>query len=155
MGHRCGYIEIPKKDELFGKLGKKYELGFNYILTKKLNEETRVYTHDGITFERNDKCDEIGFDKYSLVIGWDYAHLGDDKDFESAEKYFTNTEYDYIIKNRKSFEGMGYSNGNSFQKDEVEKEAIAVIEQLVTIKNKLIKRYIFLTKRKIRRFKTR
>lgn len=70
-GHRCGYVRVPEDCDLFEK---------NIVFSS----EVRLDVHGGVTFSGKLR----GVDGW--WIGFDCAHLGDGKDWDSMYKYFDN-----------------------------------------------------------------
>ena len=68
MGHRCGYVAIPKDHVLYGR-------HFNNIL---------LDCHGGLTYSD----DGYPLDDGNWYIGFDCAHWGDGKDYDAIKKYF-------------------------------------------------------------------
>ena len=73
LGHRCGYVKVPKYHPLFGK---SYD---------ECNEF--IDCHGGLTYSgRYLVSEELKYGEY--WIGFDCMHVGDRIDIESFKKYF-------------------------------------------------------------------
>ena len=72
LGHRCGYVALPKDSEYYGE---KYD----YI---------DLDCHGGLTYS------DFGYplDDGNYYIGFDCAHYGDGKDLDALRKYFPNNK---------------------------------------------------------------
>lgn len=114
LGHRCGYVGIPKGHKLYGR--------------KDL--EKTIDVHGGITYSSWKRTDGYPIDKPNDYhwIGWDYAHYGDCADADDYIKNFGQEEY---------FRRIKYGGGYIFATDgwtySVEDERAAceyVVEQL-------------------------
>lgn len=143
MGHRCGYVGIPKGNPLYGiDYNKKFE---NQELLKSLEDspigkrgiiplfcfdgsnislDVLFDVHGGITYSG-------GNDNYPIEntdlwwIGFDCAHSNDRKDFESLNDYFPD-----------NYEKMLYDfdyNGVVRTKDYVESECKNLVEQIIEV----------------------
>lgn len=75
MGHRCAYVGVPKGNKYFGK---KY---------KDILEN--INCHGGLTFSSVPELDyPIPGCADFWFFGWDYAHAGDENDWETYETIF-------------------------------------------------------------------
>lgn len=108
LGHRCGYVGIPKEHKFYGK---------DYT---KLDEY--IVCHGGLTYS--------GDGKYPLDtrddlwwFGWDYAHYMDGIDWESFEKNFDETTVEMTRR-------CTCLNGYPYPLYEVEEECKCVANQL-------------------------
>ena len=72
MGHRCGYIEIPKEHKLYGKDFREIDIDVHY-----------GWTYSAYT--RNDYPAKS--DKDIWWIGFDCNHFGDAKDIELIKSF--------------------------------------------------------------------
>ena len=81
LGHRCGYVRVPKTHPLYGKAAS-YKYGMFAAF------EEAIDCHGGITYVEEYLNGEPSKD--SVWIGFDCAHLGDGVDIESKKKYFPN-----------------------------------------------------------------
>lgn len=70
IGHRCGYVGLSKDDKYFGMY----------------YEEIDIDCHGGLTYASDNLYDQL--DENTWWIGFDCAHAGDAKDFESLRKYY-------------------------------------------------------------------
>lgn len=71
MGHRCGYVGVPKGHPLYG---------MHY---DKAEEEVGAWVHGGLTFSGGDEFGclwHLGFDADYWYLGFDCAHHGDAPD---------------------------------------------------------------------------
>lgn len=88
MGHRCGYVGIPKENNLYNKF---YD---------ELNEY--IGCHGGLTYSSSElHCVN---DKDTWWIGFDCAHLYDRPDFETAKRMFKDNQK--VIKSLEIMEEM-------------------------------------------------
>ena len=76
LGHRCGYVGVPKGHELYGK---DYDDAYDKL-------EGRV--HGGLTYAGGGENSEYPVDSNLWWLGFDCAHCGDGKDLELAKEYF-------------------------------------------------------------------
>jgi hypothetical protein len=88
LGHRCGYIGLPKSHPLYGK-------NYDYI-----SSEMNIQVHGGWTYFGN------GHGTYPVEsnlwwIGFDCGHYGDGKDFELIKELNSEEEYLYILQMEK------------------------------------------------------
>ena len=70
MGHRCGYVGVPKGHPLYG---------MNYDKA----EAEGITAHGGLTFSDGDEDGgmwHLGFDEGYWYLGFDCAHIGDAPD---------------------------------------------------------------------------
>lgn len=88
FGHRCAYIK-PSKDNLiwlFYALRRKCPSKY-FDIMDKYDYDLVPIVHGGIGFISFHKNKDRGFTD-GLVIGWDYGHINDSKDFDLVTKYF-------------------------------------------------------------------
>jgi hypothetical protein len=109
MGHRCGYIGIPKGHSVYGK---------DY-------DEIDIDVHGGLTY--------AGDDNYPVEsdlwwIGFDCAHSGDGKDFELIKELADTREYDIMLQMERMFPMREYETVRT--KEYVEEQLIYVVNQL-------------------------
>ena len=111
MGHRCGYVGVPKPHKYYGK---NYRRIADYI-----------DCHGGLTYS--------GGRNYPLAdrddlwwFGWDYAHLYDGIDWESFEKNFDRE----IVNRRREWAGSGDYYNYRYSIEDVEEDCKSVAEQL-------------------------
>jgi hypothetical protein len=72
MGHRCGYIAIPKGHELYGK---------DY-------DEIDISIHGGLTYgEYSENGYPVETEEQVYWIGFDCAHCGDAKDLDLIKSF--------------------------------------------------------------------
>jgi len=105
MGHRCGYIKIPRKNKFYGK---------NY-------EEIPIAVHGGLTFSKR----RGGFGR-GWWIGFDCAHFGDkpDKSIMSEEYKEVYLKYPHLGLNKE-----GQVRNSSY----VEKECKSAIKEIIKL----------------------
>lgn len=102
LGHRCGYVGVPKDSPLYG---------MDYD-NNKLRE---VMVHGGLTYSNN--MSTLSSPYITMMknvsdywwFGFDCGHSGDGRDLKTALKYFMGTEQEKEIKNLIDFEHK-YSN---------------------------------------------
>lgn len=86
MGHRCGYVGIPKENSLYNKY---YD---------ELNKY--IGCHGGLTYSSSElHCVN---DKDMWWIGFDCAHIDDRPDFETAKQMFKDNKK--VIKSLETIE---------------------------------------------------
>lgn len=112
LGHRCGYVGIPKDHELYGK-------NYNNIL---------LNCHGGLTYSG----DGYPLDDGNWYIGFDCAHWGDGKDYDALEKYFGQCkEVMEHVKSYKMLDEKYGSDGEPRSFDYVRNEIYDLINQLL------------------------
>lgn len=112
MGHRCGYIAIPKDHELYGK-------DYNELL---------LDCHGGLTYSD----DGYPLDDGNWYIGFDCAHLGDGKDYDALVKYFNGSKKVMEhVKSCKMFDEKFGSDGEPKSFEYVQNEIYGLINQLL------------------------
>ena len=89
IGHRCGYVRIPKTNKLYG-------LEMDY---ENPNELEELDVHGGITYNRTSPIFDRENAELEYWIGFDCAHCYDKKDIKAWEKYnrLYGLNWDYII----------------------------------------------------------
>ena len=114
MGHRCGYIGLPKEHKYYGK-------DYNDI---------DVDIHGGWTYSNN--SNDYPVESNGLWwIGFDCAHWDDGKDFELIKVLASIEEYTHL----KTMELMFPSDGTVRTIDFVEHELRNAVEQLKELKD--------------------
>ena len=88
FGHRCAYIK-PSKNNLIWLI---YVLRRNcsrkyFDIIDKYDYDLVPTVHGGMGYIYFNKNKDRGFTD-GLVIGWDYGHICDSKDYVQVEKYF-------------------------------------------------------------------
>ena len=112
LGHRCGYVGIPKDHELYGK-------HYNNIL---------LDCHGGLTYSG----DGYPLDDDLWYIGFDCAHWGDGKDYDALEKYFGQSkEVMKHVKLHKMLDKKYGSDGEPKSFEYVQNEIYGLINQLL------------------------
>ena len=116
MAHRCGYVGIKKNHVLYGK-----EYG---------NIGTYFDVHGGITYSGGGNRSKYPIESDLWWFGFDCAHWGDGKDFETAKKLFSDDQekLDYIGYFEKTYENL--PDGDICTKEYVENECRHLAEQL-------------------------
>lgn len=110
MGHRCGYVQIPKGHPYFEK---PYE---------EIDEVVNV--HGGLTYGTMSKSYPVETEISSYWLGFDCAHYGDARDLELI-KEFNSQVYEI-------YAGM-YNEGHLWTADEVCDELKQMVDQLVEV----------------------
>ena len=143
MGHRCGYVKIPKKHYLYGKsyyeqlnikfgeiahqpAGKRNPI--TLLLSSNLKPEDNISmdllfdVHGGITFSGEGAS--TYFNRKGWWIGFDCAHSGDKPDYELMS-----------VRHKHSYEnigiGCGVGCGEIRSKEYVEQECKNLIDQII------------------------
>ena len=93
FGHRCAYIK-PTKDNLAWLV---YVLRRNcsrkyFELIEKFDYDLIPTVHGGMGFMYFNGNKDRGFTD-GLVIGWDYGHCNDARDYDLVKKYFGESYY--------------------------------------------------------------
>jgi len=112
MGHRCGYIAIPKGHKLYGK---------DY-------DEIDISVHGGLTYaEYSENSYPVECEEPVYWIGFDCAHAGDGKDFELIKSFLgKNDDVQMIL----DIEAIYPMRGIIRTLEYVENELIDVVRQL-------------------------
>jgi len=108
MGHRCGYVGIPKEHPLYKKgyvsyleikkedIGSREISGIFPLLSACLDEDERIkieayfQCHGGITYAGGGKKSEYPIESDLWWFGFDCAHAGDKKDLQLVYDKFPN-----------------------------------------------------------------
>ena len=116
IGHRCGYVGIPKSHSLYGKNYDKYlEIkkadirdrevsGIFPLLGACLDDDERIrieayfHCHGGITFAGGGKNSEYPIKSDLWWFGFDCGHTGDKADLQYAMQKFPNRQEEYRIR---------------------------------------------------------
>lgn len=112
LGHRCGYVGIPKGHVLYGK---------DY-------DAIDIDVHGGLTYAGNGNY-PVESDLW--WIGFDCAHIGDSKDFELIKELADTREYEIMTEIEERFPTQNY--GIIRTMEYVEEQLIAMIKQLKTM----------------------
>ena len=106
MGHRCGYVGVPKEHRLFGKnytdylkikkadISDKEVSGILPLMFAIMDDDERIrieayfQVHGGITFSGG--RGEYPIQVHLWWFGFDCAHYEDMNDYESAKKLFSS-----------------------------------------------------------------
>lgn len=143
MGHRCGYVGIPKEHPLYGKTSTErlpFKLSdypdapvINYVaMFSMMNEDNFdiqnwFKVHGGITYSKGSENYPITSDDL-WWFGFDCAHAGDAPDYALAQEYFGETPFrfelegdvvrdlDYVVKETKSLAKQLYETGKSMSR---------------------------------------
>lgn len=107
LGHRCGYVALPKGSEYYGEEYNDIDLD----------------CHGGLTYS------DFGYplDDGNYYIGFDCSHCGDGKDLDALRKYFPN---DKSIEVYAEMESMFGSDGEIRDIEYVKSELINIVDQL-------------------------
>lgn len=107
LGHRCGYVGIPKTHSLYGKhcsdylkikkkdLGDREISGIFPLLCACFDEDERIkieayfQCHGGITFAGGGKNSSYPIESDLWWFGFDCGHAGDKPDFDAVFSKFT------------------------------------------------------------------
>ena len=116
MGHRCGYVGIPKEHPLYGKgyddyleikksdIGDREVSGAFPLLFACLDKDERVrieayfQCHGGITFADGGENSDYPIESDLWWFGFDCNHAGDKPDLMYAMKKFPNKREEYIAR---------------------------------------------------------
>lgn len=114
MGHRCGYVGLPKEN----------------LYYKKDYEKINVLCHGGLTYA-SEKL-PMQDDKDTWWIGFDCAHFFDRPDFNSARKYFADDKetMERIDRYEADCIRIGYG-GEVRTQEYVENECRKIVDQLI------------------------
>ena len=112
MGHRCGYVGVPRDHPLYGKHYDERlpinvedcpDLPVVNILAamcldtskdKRINIANFFQVHGGITYAKGEKNYPIESDGL-WWFGFDCAHAGDSPDYDKVQEYFGETPFRY------------------------------------------------------------
>ena len=112
MGHRCGYIAIPKGHELYGK---------DY-------DEIDISVHGGLTYASYSEGEyPVKSEKSVYWIGFDCAHYMDGRDLELIKSF---GEDDIDVKNMLELERKYPIGGEIRTVEYVENELIEMVNQI-------------------------
>ena len=119
MGHRCGYVGLPK--------GHKY-YGLEEFMSEPLCD---IECHWGLTYSRNYLVGQD--DKDTWWIGFDCAHCTDLNDYETALKYFKDKKSQEYIKNSQNLDNEVRTNVDMYGYDISIKSLGYVMENCIEI----------------------
>ena len=116
MGHRCGYVEIPKDNKLYGK---------DY-------EDININCHGGLTYSKfNNRNYPVEYNN-GYFIGFDCSHCGDGKNTDLAREYDIIGSHTY--KELKEIETMFPIHGEEVRSFEyVKDECKSIIDQIINM----------------------
>ena len=105
MGHRCGYVGVPKWHPLYGKDYMDYlDIKKEDIEGKEVSIEAYFTCHGGITYSGGGENSTYPIESNLWWFGFDCAHYGDGKDLDLAIEVFP--EYAEQIARTKEIEDM-------------------------------------------------
>jgi len=112
LGHRCGYIAIPKDNELYGK---------DY-------DNIDVSVHGGLTYaEYSENSYPLETEEQVYSLGFDCAHCGDSKDVELIKSFGEeNDEVQMLLEMEAKYPMRGTVRTVEY----VENELIDVVSQI-------------------------
>jgi len=140
MGHRCGYIKIPRNHYLYEKsYGEQLNIKFKKLKNEQMGKRNPITifcsagvkpednismdllfdVHGGITFSGKGK--RLAIDKLGWWVGFDCAHSGDGKDFSIMDDKYKEIEEKYNLGNY----------GTIRTKEYVEQECKNLIDQII------------------------
>lgn len=146
LGHRCGYVGVPKGHPLYGKeysdhieikkadIEDKEVSGIFPLLGAILDDDERVRIeayfscHGGITYSGGGEDSKYPIESNLWWFGFDCAHCDDGKDLDLAIKLFP--EYAQALKIQKQVEDMYPVYNIVRELDYVENECCELAEQL-------------------------
>lgn len=118
VGHRCGYVGIPKNHPLYGKdygdhleikktdIGERKVSGIFPLLGACLDEDERIRIeayfscHGGITYAGGGDHSDYPIESDLWWFGFDCAHYGDADDLDRAIDLFPSKKDMYLLKKR-------------------------------------------------------
>ena len=113
MGHRCGYVGIPKNHSLYGKkysdyleikkkdIGDREISGIFPLMFACLDDDERIrieayfQCHGGITFAGGGENSKYPIESDLWWFGFDCGHAGDKADLNYAMQKFPNRKEEY------------------------------------------------------------
>ena len=117
MGHRCGYVGIPKGHKFYGK---------NYCDIERLIDYGNC--HGGLTYSSDFENSDYPVKSNLWWFGFDCAHYGDGKDLDLAIELFPN--YREQLTKTKEVEAMFPTYEIVRNKKYVEKNCKSLADQL-------------------------
>ena len=115
MGHRCGYVGIPKEHPLYNKfyedyldikksdIGDREVSGVFPLFSAVLDDDERVRIdaffncHGGITYSDGGVCSNYPIESDLWWFGFDCAHYNDIPDYQAAKMIFSESD-DVILR---------------------------------------------------------
>ena len=122
-GHRCGYVGVPSTHPLSN-------IDYNDDLcldTESVRLSLLFNVHGGITYSDKSKTYPIAQYEPIWWFGFDCAHCGDDKDFETFKNYYPLKDY---IRLREIY---NWCSGEVKTKEYVEEECKSLAKQIAFI----------------------
>lgn len=147
LGHRCGYVGIPKTHILYGKEYDEYlEIkkediedrevsGVFPLLGIIIDEDDRIRVeayfncHGGITYSGGGEKSTYPIESDLWWFGFDCAHCDDGKDLDLAIEYFPEIS-ERLLKTRQIEDMFSIYGKHFWTQEEVEKECKLLAEQL-------------------------
>lgn len=151
LGHRCGYVGVPKGHFLYGKdhqdhievpkddmegvdIGKRGIIpiiGSAFDDDERMKIESYFDVHGGITY--------AGGGEYTIKsnlwwFGFDCGHYGDDKDWKCMYEYFPDMKESFD--RLKQIEDMFPTDGVIRTKEYVEQECKNLVDQIIELEEK-------------------
>lgn len=115
LGHRCGYVGVLKGNTIYGQC----------------YDEIPINCHGGLTYSSSELQGQT--DKDIWWIGFDTAHYGDGKDFETAKEIY---KYDMqALEEIKTYERLDriMSDGAVRDLDYCKNECKKIVDQLIEL----------------------
>jgi hypothetical protein len=150
MGHRCGYVGVPKEHPLYGKdysdyleikktdIEEREVSGIFPLIGAMIDEDERVRIeayfncHGGITYASGGKYSSYPIESDLWWFGFDCGHCDDGKDLDLAIKMFP--EHAMQIITMKQIEDMYPLHNTVRELDYVENECCILAKQLAEFK---------------------
>lgn len=147
LGHRCGYVGIPKTHILYGKVYNEYlEIekkdvgdrevsGIFPLLGAIIDEDDRIRVeayfncHGGITYSGGGEKSTYPIESDLWWFGFDCAHYGDGKDLDLAIEYFPEIS-EKILKTKQIEDMFPIYGEHLWSEPEVEEECKLLAEQI-------------------------
>ena len=151
MGHRCGYVGVPKTHSLYGKdysdyleikkedIKDKEVSGILSLFAAAFDEDDRIRIetyfncHGGITYASGGMDSKYPVESDLWWFGFDCAHCNDGKDWDLALKYFPELSQRILM--AKQIENMYPVIEIIRTMEYVENECKSLADQLVEFKN--------------------
>lgn len=116
LGHRCGYVGVPKGHPLYGK---------NY----GDDDAYFIDCHGGLTYSTSNVGSSYPIKEENELwwFGWDYGHYMDGKDYEGMAKNFGND----VAERSRIWDAGLYDDCFVYYPNDVENDCKFVIEQIV------------------------
>lgn len=147
LGHRCGYVGIPKTHILYGKeydeyleiekkdVGDREVSGIFPLLGAIIDEDDRIKVeayfncHGGITYSGGGEKSMYPVESDLWWFGFDCAHCDDGKDLDLAIEYFPEIS-ERILKTKQIEDMFPIYGEHLWSKEEVADECKLLAEQL-------------------------